>query len=108
MIDKNSRKLLKYFIKNDNQHTQITLACNFKLCDIDNYSAIGKSLKILSECNFIRISHKYNNCVVYSLTNSGRMYFKNKLTDNFKNYFYPIVVATITSTISLLLSLILK
>lgn len=101
MLDAPTRKVLKYFIKTNSPQSWDTIACNIKLDDDINKSIllIETALDNLVETNCIK-SVKYG----YKLTNFGRMYFKTIHNNFFYKYIYPIL----TASVSLILSLILK
>ena len=100
MLDKNSRKVLTYFIKTKSNQSWSTLAQNVSLNkDMEiNSELVETALNYLLEENYIKIAK--GNKYIYELTHHGKMYFANILI----KYGYPLL----TSAISLLLSLILE
>ena len=102
MLDKNARKVLRYMIKVQAPQDEYTIAFNANLSD-DPKELINlaeKALDYLLETGCVKSYISDLNTISYKLTNHGTMYFKKKAFD----YLYPIV----TATISLILSLILK
>ena len=105
-LDKNARKVLKYFVKHNTEQTTFTIAlnANLKVKNNDTYTLAKEALDDLLELHFIKITKQENNNKFYKLTNKGRMYSKKMFSNIFYKYFYPIL----TALISLLLSLWLK
>ncbi len=100
LLDKNSRKVLNYFKRTNTKQSWDTIALNVSLNKNmeENIKLIETSLKYLSEDNYIKPTNKVG--TIYELTNKGNTYYKNLIFI----YIYPII----TSTISLIVSLLLK
>lgn len=106
MLDKNARRILKYFVNNNTEHTVFTVSLNANLDNrkTDTYTLSKEALDDLLELHFIKITRQVDNTKFYKITNKGKMYSKKMLSNIFYKYFYPIL----TALISLLLSLWLK
>lgn len=104
-LDKNAKLILKQFIKDDREYTDINLAHFLQIDDLDS---INKSINDLLELNLIKIKYSDLNYTSYILTNKGKFYFKNNFKDKFDKYLFPIILAVITYLLGLISGLILK
>lgn len=111
-LDKYSKKVLKYFISTDSPQDDFTIACNVKFKNVpdkDRLSLVKKCIDILKECNYIKIDKAViGKNITYTLTNYGRHFFKISKENTFYKYWYPIITATISFVLSILVNLLSK
>lgn len=111
-LDKNSKKVLRYFIKTDSPQDKYTIACNVKFYKIDENKLVDtadKCIDILLECEYIKINKAViGSSITYKLTNLGRHYFKISKENTFYKYWYPIITALISFVLSTIVNLLLK
>ena len=114
MLDKNARKVLKYFIET-NKNLYITdIETNLKLqTNLEKSSnLIQKAIDDLVETNCIKSSGYNIFGYVYKLTNHGKMYFKQNRRDWLKailnGIVFPIIIALITALITTLTTIYLS
>lgn len=106
LLDKNARKVLKYFIKTNMPQDVITIACNVNLTNTDSkrYNLAETAINDLLESKCIVIKSENYNIISYKLTNTGKLYFKSYRENTFYKYWYPVI----TSLISLIVGLLIK
>ena len=113
MLDRNARKVLKFFIKNDANQSWSSIAFKLNLTKSKNTDIdfIHKAIEDLLELELIK-PVGYNSEKVYKLTNKGKMYFKNSRYDWIKSVLngilFPIIVALITSLVTTLTTIYLS
>lgn len=107
LLDKNARKVLKYFIKTNTFQDIITIACNVNLTKIDSerYNLAESAINDLLEANCIIVKNENYNIISYKLTNTGKMYFKSYRENTFYKYWYPVITSLISLGLSLLIGL---
>lgn len=113
MLDRNARKVLKFFIKNDTNQSWSSIAFKLNLTKSKNTDIdfIHKAIEDLLELGLIK-PVGYNSEKVYKLTNKGKMYFKTSRYDWVKSVLngilFPIIVALITSLVTTLTTIYLS
>lgn len=110
LLDKNARKVLKYFIKTNTPQDVITIACNVNLTKVDSerYNLAESTINDLLETDCITAKTENYNIVSYKLTNTGKMYFKLYRENTFYKYWYPVITSSVSLGLSLLIDLLLQ
>lgn len=104
LLDKNSRKVLKYLINKDEFQDAYNVAFNVKLSNNDDnlLQLSEKALAYLLEANCITVAYqsKYGHNV-YRVTNYGKHYYKNVILNIIKtlilSVLIPFLIAYLTS-----------
>ena len=105
MLDKNDTLVLEQFLKDNKEHTDVTLAHFLQITDIE---LIDTALDHLLELQLIKIKHQDTTYTSYVLTNKGKIYYNNQFKEKFDKYVFPIILAVITYLLGLLSGLALK
>lgn len=105
MLDKIDKLVLKQFLKDDKEYTDVTLAHFLKIDDLD---LIDRAINNLIELQLIKIKYQDFAYTSYVLTNKGKFYFKNLFKEKFDKYIFPIILSVISYLLGLLSGLVLR
>ena len=103
-MDKNAKRILKYFNKERIKTTSSVVASelNMDLDDVEN------SVNDLLEYEFLKICYSDMTYTMYTSTAKGFNYFKTNNKELFFKYLYPILTALISFVLGLIANLLMK
>lgn len=104
MLDKDSKTILKYFINNDTQYSELSMCMTIQFKDLDKMILIFDNLL---ELGCIKIMYQDLSSRTCKLTNKGRTYFKKLKQERFNKYWFPILTSVISYILGLLTNLLI-
>lgn len=104
MLDKNSKIILKHFIDNNTQYSELSMCMAIQFKDLDKMIIIFDNLLELGCIKIVYQDLSYRTC---ELTNKGRMYFKIQRQERFNKYWFPILTSAISYILGLLTNLLI-
>lgn len=104
MLDKNSKIILKYFINNDTQYSELSMCTATQFKDLDKMILIFDNLLELGCIKIVYQDLSFRTC---RLTNKGRTYFKILKQERFNKYWFPILTSAISYILGLLTNLLI-